>query len=439
MEKEEDLFKVLTNFMKGKSGTHFDIAKLSIEGDIHPGDLKLPPMSITNRDFLNEYPIVRKAMARYSREHCLSFLGSMLTLPDYQSNAFRLEVLTHMAFLCAKGKSQPTAGHAAAWFNNLGSGTCGRQEDPAEDVFNSIVSYKSFNYRIFEGIAEGNSFYTQLFLDILKDMPEKGLYSELKTSVQNLLKLSDEVAKRSNLSCYYIGNTSPVDRICKPNSRSWSKLRKRVVFSFEELAALAINPRALQPFVAFPEDSVNLADQSFTNSTLQAKPILATKRGLIVFLPGRIGLAIRHLVISSCIDAGMSDNLQKALGNAYSALLKEEIFLGTTWPRFTLQQHEKLLVAELLQEIDTGRYLHLLFIIDNFEGFENEAISGLNNLEDWTDLAAKCVDQAHSQISLRESFREGLTMVIGCGWGSLPCSRNWCADRKLAHQDDACT
>lgn len=204
------------------------MGKLSIEGDIHPDDLKLPPMSRTYSDFLKEYPIVQKVMVKYSLEHCLKFLGAMLTLPEFQSNAYRLEVLVHMACLCAKGKLRPTAGHAAAWFNNLDNGTCGRREDPAEDVFISIVSYKSANYRIFEGTAEGNNFYTQLFLNILADMPEKGLYAELKASVESLLKLSDALAERSDLYPYVVGNTSPVGRIGKPDGRVWSELGKRV-------------------------------------------------------------------------------------------------------------------------------------------------------------------------------------------------------------------
>lgn len=418
MEKDEDIFRIISDFMKGKSGSpDMSMAKLYIEGDIHPDDLKLPPMSATFTDFLKEYPTVRKVMAKYSLEHCLQFLGAMLTLPEFQSNAYRLEVLVHMAFLCAKGNSRPTAGHAAAWFNNLDNGTCGRQEDPAEDVFISIVSYKSVNYRIFEGTAEGNNLHTQLFLDILADMPAKGLYAELKASVENLLKLSDAVAERSGLYPYVVGNTSPVGRIGKPDGRVWSELGKRVALSFEELATMGIDPRTLRPFIAKPEDTENLADQSLGNSTIDAKPIFPTKRGLIVFMPGLIGTAIRDLMIRRCIAADMSGMLHKALGNAYSALFAGEILLGTSSLTLNMQPHGKLLAAQAVKEIDAGRYLHLLFIIDHFEGFENGAFMGMNNIREWSDLVAKCVDQVHAEFSVRDGFREGLTMVIGCGWG----------------------
>ncbi|MFT3688992.1 hypothetical protein [Paenirhodobacter sp.] len=176
MADEKDIFKIISDFMKGKSGPPgINMAKLSIDGKLNLEDLELPPMSSTFSEFLKEYPAVRKGMKNFSLEHCLVFLGAMLTLPEFQSNTYRFEVLVHMAFLCAQGKSRPTPANASAWFNQFDDGTCGRQEDPAEDVFVSSVSYKSVNYRIFEGSAEGNSFHTQRFLEVLEIMPEKGI------------------------------------------------------------------------------------------------------------------------------------------------------------------------------------------------------------------------------------------------------------------------
>lgn len=109
--------------------------------------------------------------------------------------------------------------------------------------------------------------------------------------------------------------------------------------------------------------------------------------------------------------------LHKALGNAYSALFAGEILLGTSPLTLNMQPHGTLLAAQAVKEIDAGRYLHLLFIIDHFEGFENGDFMSMNNFGEWSDLVAKCVDQVNAEYSARDGFREGLTMVIGCGWG----------------------
>jgi len=109
----------------------------------------------------------------------------MLTLPELQSNTYRLEILVHLAFLCAKGKRRPTQAQVVAWFNQLDNGTCGRQKDPAEDVFLSSVTANSGDYLLFEGSAEGNSFHTQLFLNILDDMHDSASYRLLKAAVAN--------------------------------------------------------------------------------------------------------------------------------------------------------------------------------------------------------------------------------------------------------------
>lgn len=138
--KDDDIFKIVSDFMKGKSGSpDIAIAKLSFEGEWSPEELSRPVMSVSSTydDFAKEYPVVVSGLSKCSLEFCLAVFGSMLTLPVFQSNAYRLEVLVNLAFLCAKGKARPTAAQVAAWFNQLDHGMCGRQECELDgsDVF----------------------------------------------------------------------------------------------------------------------------------------------------------------------------------------------------------------------------------------------------------------------------------------------------------------
>ena len=71
---------------------------------------------------------------------------------------------------------------------------CGRVEDPAENVFVGLVNTSLGNFRIFEGLREGTSFYLQLILDVLETVPRQEHFDLMRRSVDSLLKLSEAVA-----------------------------------------------------------------------------------------------------------------------------------------------------------------------------------------------------------------------------------------------------
>lgn len=440
MEEDDDIFKIVSDFIKGKTGSpEMEMAKLSIEGEIPLEELKFPKNSSNFGEFVKEYPIVASGLSRCSLRHCLSAIGSMLTLLDFQSNVYRLEVLIHLAFLCAKGKGRPAKGQIVAWFNQLDNGTCGRQEDPAEDVFLSMVSTKNGDYRLLEGNAEGNSFHTQLFLTILDDMPDNASSKSMKETVENLLRLSDELAERTRVPVHCVGNTTPVANIKKPEDSVWSELNKRVTFTFEELEQIGVDPNSLLPFIISPEEAGNLEAYCPGHSPLDFKPIFQTKNGLIVYQPPLIGLAIRSFLITSLIASGLERDLHLALANAYAMHFANERFLGGSAPPIEMTYYGSFYASQVVKEIDQGRYLHFLFFVDGFEGFEKGRFIGINPVEKITDFVKKSVDHSYRIFSAKDGFREGLTVVIGCGWGrsmALGLSENpsgWRTEMIPAH------
>src|SRR5208283_176314 len=95
-----------------------------------------------------------------------TFAG-LLTFPELQANCFRIEVLVHLAIACCDGRSGPTTSFLRRSFEQLGNGFCGKIEDPAEDIFVSLVNTPNGNFRIFEGIREGTGFYLQRILNVV--------------------------------------------------------------------------------------------------------------------------------------------------------------------------------------------------------------------------------------------------------------------------------
>ncbi|MBY5827706.1 hypothetical protein [Rhizobium leguminosarum] len=418
MDSQDDIFQAVADFLKGKTGSpDLEMARLSVEGNIPPEALRRPELSSTYAEFSSEYRLVAIGMAGCSLEECLAIFGSMLSLPEFQSNDYRLSVLVQLAFIHAKGNKRPTAAQIVAWFNQLDRGTCGRMEDPAEDVFVSSVNFRNSSYRLIEGTAEGNAFHTQMLLEVLTTMPDGGPYFALKNSVESLLRLSDAVVDRTEMPVYGVGNTRPVGEISKPNDRIWAHLRSRSRFAFGELARLGIEPRSLVPFLVSPGDSADL--QLFTpgHSPVEVKPVYPTRGGIVIFFPAMIGTAVRTLVIQSCIESRLTDVFHLALANAYQAHFFGERFLGTTPPPLVMARSADMYTSQVVKEVDEGRYFHFLFFVDGLSGFEEGGFIGMNSIDGISDFVEKSVSHAYSRYSANEGFREGLTIVVGCGWG----------------------
>ena len=109
-DEEPNMIEVLSDFIKGKAGpTGATMAKLSWEGKTPPKLPPLPKKSERYSEFAAEYPALVASISRCTRRHTLTLIGSMLTLPEFQANCYRLEVLAHLAVLYANGKTRPTS------------------------------------------------------------------------------------------------------------------------------------------------------------------------------------------------------------------------------------------------------------------------------------------------------------------------------------------
>lgn len=440
MNESEDIFEAISNFMKGKAGSfNSDIAKLSVEGEVPSDALVRPILSSTFSEFSGEYSLVIKGISSCSLEHCLEILGSMLTIPELQCNHYRLSVLVHLAFMHAKGKKRPTTAQITAWFNQLDNGTCGRQEDPAEEVFISRVIYGSNSFRLFEGHAEGNAFHTQLFLNILNDMPGGGIRNYLKSSIIQLLKLSEAIAIRAELPANNVGNVSPVGHIQKPMGKIWRDLKKRVTFTKEDLDEDDIHLDLLEPFLSRKEEIGTLANYNPDCSPLGLKVLFEKPNGIIVHSPNLIGIAIRTFFIQTCQQLGILDQVQEALANAYASLFMNEGFIDVNPPPIQYETKGGYYISQASIALDPGKYLHLLFFVDGFDNVEKGGFSGINNIDEISSIVDVAIQHAHKTTSSKNGFREGLTLIVGCGWGRVlglgfkELPDNWRAEMLPAH------
>lgn len=438
---EDDVFKVVSDFIKGKIGPEGTaMAKLSWEGTHPPTLPERPKLSESFAQLAAEYPLVVSSISRCSRLHTTALVGAMLTLPELQGNCYRLEILAHFAAQFANGKDRPTSAQLCAWFNQLDNGTCGRLEDPSEDLFISNVYFSNKNYRLFEGTAEGNAFYTQIFLNIIELMPNTGGYASLKRSVGALLSISDEIAVRAMLPKNIVGYPNPQGTIRKPKNETFIKIRHRNIFSDEEIHSLGIDLDALKPFEIQKEEISQISDCTPGFTPLDFKPLIRFKDKISVALPSTFGLAIRNLIVEGCIQNSLENSLERSLCQAYENLFKSERLLSALQnPPLHFRQFHGVQASVFTIEIDVGRYLNFIFYADDFANYHNGAFLGMNSFEPVSEFVKNSIEATTSQFSAMPGFREGITIIVGCGWGrslglALPDDKpNWRIEVLSAH------
>ena len=113
-------------------------------------------LDVTIQEISDENKALVQDLSNYDLALTVPLLASLLTLPEYQSNCIRLEILVALALVHCRGRKKANIGQAARWFSQIGKSKCVAGEDPAEDVFVSLVQDRRGDYRILESLRRQN-------------------------------------------------------------------------------------------------------------------------------------------------------------------------------------------------------------------------------------------------------------------------------------------
>ncbi|MFD1767084.1 hypothetical protein ACFSAG_09530 [Sphingorhabdus buctiana] len=376
------------------------------------GEVKLNSIS-------ERYPALTKRLTVLDPLATVATFSGLLLQPELQSNCLRIETLIHLALAVGNGKQTPNPKLVADGFNQLGNGLCGSMEDPAEDVFVSSVRSPRGNFRILEGIWEGNAYFLQKFIEAVEDMPVGTGYDEIRTSIYGLLRLSDMICERAGLQRNQLGDQLNIGKMSLNAAGQFVAARHQVRFKLAELPDLGIDPFSLAPFLFTPCDRALLLSQTIGNSDLERHPLVRDGTYLYIALPTAISVAIRNFVIERMTEAGMRDAFCRGLANVYARTLRSLPLLGARRPpaiNFKPEPHAA--ITQVGIEFDVGRFIQLLFFTDNLRDFEETGFSGLNpDTMELDDALSESIAafQKHAQQS--DGYRGGLTLIVGCGIG----------------------
>ena len=354
-------------------------------------------------------------------------LAGLLIRPENHTATARIEALIHVAAFACRGEQGPAIRQLREWLNVLIlKDPITELEGPIEDVFVSNVVTCFGNVRLFEGRRPNNGDYVQVCIEALLRIAEQAWAQEALRHVTAILQVSDAIAERGKVVRNSRTESRPRDRITV-NVSTVTESNGHVSFSDDELIAIGVDPRDLDPFVFQEEHADLLVGQSIGHTALERRPLVRFEGRTMVVLPTAIGAAIRRFVIERAVATG---NLRMFQSICHQAQFGEVFLLGrAAWEIGyieALKHDPDDDLREFVGTFDDGGYVHLIFVPDDFEEIAREGLASFHGLKGM--IKGRIHDQA-ACLAAEPDYRRGLTVLVHGGigrefsplWGELPC------------------
>lgn len=375
--------------------------------------------SPTLGQFARSHPRLVERLASLDPVATATNFAGMLTRPEVRASSLRLEVLVALAVRHGNGDRRPTRETLSHAFKEAGAGWAGRAEDPAEDVVVARVTGARGDFSILPGLAEGAADCLDRFLDVVDHMPEGSPWDDLRDEVYALLALSDEAVRRSGMAVHDIGAEIPVRTLPAGVAEAMPHARAAVTFTPADLAHLGIRASRLAPFVFDMRGRSDLDKDPANMTRIERQPLLLLGDGIVLALPTAVSVAARMRIIDFCLAGGFRRSLEANLASSYSRFLHDMSILGGPSGApclFRTVSGER--VASFSREVDRGRWLHVIARLDDLDGYETDGFLGANASPDRTGrVILHEIEDFARQASARDGFRDGIALVVSCGWG----------------------
>ena len=357
-----------------------------------------------------------KDFKKYNLQNTIAAIGGLLTLPILHANILRLEAMAHLALANCNGQRNPTPKNFSRWFKLTGA-HIGNLEDPAEDVCVMRVIFNGKNYRILEGLHDGNGHYLQIILTILEEMPDNGTFKALKRSSEAMLILSDLICAKAELVAFIEGSEHPLDSLPTKKIPTIKQLTARTTFLYQELANAGCDVRWLDNYFLLT-DKQCISWSPGERSPLHRQPLIDSGLEIVSVLPSAIGPAIREMVIETCICTGNELRLRAELLRLQTKALSQNPMIRNIQVTGTKIDPHSAVVPSRLVETEPGYWIHLVLLVDDFQGFEDGGLWGESSRCNAAGTAIQAeIESAAELCKAQPGFKVGMTLFIICGYG----------------------
>ncbi|WP_128963003.1 hypothetical protein [Bradyrhizobium guangzhouense] len=348
----------------------------------------------------------------------IDVIAGLMTDPKFQANQVRLDFAVRIILGTSKGTRRPKRDELIELLNNqLEVARVAQLEDPIEDFFVESLPTRDGQFLIFSGTWEKASVHTELLLRAFSALPDGPPKRRAWKSAIALLRLSTALVERSQLKRGIVGDGAPYGTIEIPFDARLSALARRVRFSTEELASLNINIDDLEPLFFREEDSGPILFSPPGNSPLESRPLIKAKHGIVIGAPANLSTAIRSILTRTTVEYGLARQLQFNFLNAEAEYLYQSNF--PCIPKGKTAFCDDQLYCEQLFEISTGRFLHVIFSVDGFAGWPDEAFASIKDTDlSWIEMLEASMLKAQSVAKASPNFVNGMTLWMCAGWGA---------------------
>jgi len=377
-------------------------------------------LHVTIEEIAKENKLLVRDLSRYDPAVAVPLLASLLTLPEYQSSCIRLEILVALAVLHCRGRKKASVNEAVRWFFQIGKSRCVSGEDPAEDVFVSLVQDGNGDYRLLEGVWEAAGFYTQRVLDVIATIPDTGQFGQIKKSVRALLIISDIVCEKAGLHRYQLGSDELHSTLSPRILPGRNALISLVTITSAELYERGITPDDIEPFFLRPQMREDLPVQQIGLSYLDRCPLIAHgTTHLTVALPSALSVAVRDYMIASIIEGDLAETFDGILAQNYSKLFFDTPLLGgpmqapVHWKKSGAHRWSNFYL-----KIDEGYFISFDLFLPSVQTHPDGGFKGVYQDDGTlTEALQTSINGVLKHFEGQNDFKGGLVVLVGCGWG----------------------
>lgn len=343
--------------------------------------------------------------------------GGLLLQPALQSNCLRLEALVQLSMAMGDGDQSATSAVLLKGFSSVGF-SHGSAEDPPEDVFVGNIASHRGNFLVLVGTWESGTFYLQRLVNMIDDLQNDPNLRLMADCVYALLTLSDLACRRAGLKRNLKGAEEQAQVLPNELAGQHQALQGLVEFSWDDLMHFRVAPNHLAPFTFEVEGRRGLLDQSIGNTDLERSPVAIAGRSFFLVLPTAVSGAIRRFIIETMGSGENREFFVQMLAREYMRELQRSRFLRGPSPKPRFGRVAGGYFSCAAWQVDHGRPIILLCLMDTLEEYEEGGIRGLYAPSDALKARMeKAIAEAQDACVRNTSLEQGLVLTVTCGVG----------------------
>gem|GEM_PF-1623968 len=367
-----------------------------------------------NNEYHQEIKIIfKETLKEYSKIDTACIFSALLLNPSYQSSQYRLEKAVAISLSFCEGTKRPD-NNLINFILEKSFELFGLLEDPAEEVFISIVWFENEQYKLSAGLWEGGIYNTQIFLDFIDTAPKNKNSTFIKNRIRTILKASDLIITKIDLKINEVGDKTPVDTIVLEDSNNLNEL-------IDSVKLQHFDKSKFLPCI----DINNLSElytQEFGASDLEESPFFINGESCSLILPSSVLVCIKRQIINFVRNNYSNELLNSLFFNCqanrlYNTRLLRK-FKNVPIQFRSINGIENWMSSDVIFEFDKGYFFHFIFLGENLSTLDSNWFSGFTEPDEHlSNYIDKSINKVKDFVIEKKGGGRGCTIIVPCGFG----------------------